>query len=160
MFREAGASPFSGCLPMLLQMPILIALFWGLRLTFELRHAPFMLWIQDLSKPDSVGFFPAGIPLIGGAAINILPLLMMLAMFFQQKMTPKPDDPQSQQQQKFFAFFPFLMGFLFWGFPSGLTLYWFTSTLLGMGEQTYIKRHLAALPDVIPANGPKKKKSK
>jgi len=147
LFREQGVSPFSGCLPMVLQMPILFALFYALRQTFELRQSPFVWWITDLSLPDTVGHLPAGVPLLGGAAINILPLLMTVAMFLQQKMTPKSDDPQSQQQQKMMAFLPFFFAFLFYKFPSGLCLYWFTSTVLGMAEQYFIKRHLDKLGD-------------
>ena len=147
LFRKHGVSPLSGCLPMLLQMPILFALFWALRLTFELRQSPFALWITDLSRPDTVGHFPAGIPLIGGAPLNILPLLMTVAMYLQQKMMPKADDPQSQQQQKFMGLLPFLFAFLFYRFPSGLCLYWFTSTVLGMGEQYFIKKHLEEMEE-------------
>ena len=162
LFREHGVSPFSGCLPMLLQLPILIALFWGLRLTFELRQASFMLWITDLSIPDTVGKFSRGIPLIGGANINILPILMTVSMFLQQRMMPKSDDPQAQQQQKMMMFMPFMFLFFFYGFPSGLCLYWFTSTMVGMGEQYFIKRHLAAEPDAVPvkASSSKSKRRK
>jgi YidC/Oxa1 family membrane protein insertase len=145
LFREHGVSPFSGCLPMLLQMPILFALFYALRQTFEMRQSPFCGWITDLSLPDTVGHFPAGLPFLGGVAINILPLLMTVAMFFQQRMTPKSDDPQQQQQQKMMAFMPLLFAFMFYSMPSGLCLYWFTSTVLGMAEQYLIKRHLVKL---------------
>ena len=138
---------------MLLQLPILFALFWALRLTFEMRHSPFIWWIRDLSVPDTIGQFPRGIPLLGGANINILPILMTVAMFLQQKTMPKSDDPQAQQQQKIMSFLPIIFMFLFYTFPSGLCLYWFTSTLLGMGEQLYIRRHLESLPDTpVPAN--------
>jgi len=147
LFREHGVSPFSGCLPMLLQLPILLALFWALRLTFEMRQSPFILWITDLSVPDTVGKFSRAIPLIGGADINILPVLMTVAMFLQQRMMPKSDDPQAQQQQKMMMFLPFMFMFFFYSFPAGLCLYWFTSTVIGMGEQYFIKRHLAAIPD-------------
>jgi YidC/Oxa1 family membrane protein insertase len=146
LFREHGANPFSGCLPLLLQMPILFALYWALRITFDLRQQPFVGWISDLSLPDTVGYLPAAVPLLGGAPINVLPLVMMIAMYLQQKMQPKPDDPTQAQQQKFMAFFPFLMGFLFYSFPSGLSLYWLLSTVLGIGEQWLIKRQLEKMP--------------
>jgi len=145
LFREHGVSPFSGCLPMLLQMPILFALFYALRQTFEMRQSPFCWWMTDLSLPDTVGYFPPGVPFLAGVALNILPLLMTVAMYFQQKMTPKSDDPQARSQQKMMAFMPFLFAFMFYTMPAGLCLYWFTSTVLGMAEQYLIKRHLIKL---------------
>jgi YidC/Oxa1 family membrane protein insertase len=141
---------------MLLQFPILIALFWALRETFELRQAPFALWIKDLSLPDRVGAFPDAIPFIGGAGVHILPVLMSVAMLLQQKLMPKPEDPQAQQQQKIMRFLPFFFLFLFYRFPSGLCLYWFTSTVIGMGEQLYIRRHLDAMPAPGATTGKKK----
>jgi len=153
LFREHGVSPFSGCLPMLLQLPILFALFWALRLTFEMRQSPFIWWIKDLSVPDAVAL-PFSLPLVGNS-LNVLPVLMTVAMFMQQRLMPKSDDPQTQQQQKVMMFLPVVFMFLFYTFPSGLCLYWFTSTVLGMAEQIYIKRHLDALPEpaVAAANG-------
>ena len=132
----------SGCLPMLLQMPVLFALFWALRLTFDLRQSPFVAWITDLSRPDTVGHFPAGIPFIGGAAVNLLPILMTVSMFVQQLTQPKAEDEQSRQQQKMMMFMPFMFMFFFYSFPSGLSLYWFASTVIGIAEQWYIKRHI------------------
>jgi len=158
LFREHGVSPFSGCLPMLLQLPILFALFWALRLTFDLRQTPFLWWISDLSQPDKLYVFDTAKFLIG-KDLNLLPLLMTVSMFLQQKMMPKSDDPQSQQQQKVMALMPLLFAFLFYRFPSGLCLYWFTSTLLGMGEQYFIRRHLDALA-AEPASGGKKPPSR
>ena len=81
LYKEEGVNPMGGCLPMLIQMPLLFALFQVFRSTIELRGEPFMLWITDLSAPDTL--FE-----IGGFPINILPLLMAVSMFIQQKMTP------------------------------------------------------------------------
>ena len=142
LFREAKVSPMSGCLPMLLQMPVLFALFYALRQAFELRQSPFVFWMTDLSLPDTVGHLPDSVPLLGGAAINILPILMAVAMFIQQKMQPKAEDEQSRQQQKMMMFLPFLFMFMFYGFPAGLNLYWFASTVIGAGEQWYIQKHI------------------
>ena len=97
------------------------------------------------------------------AALNILPILMTIAMFLQQKLMPKATDEQSRQQQKFMAFLPLMFVVLFYNFPSGLCLYWFTSTMMGMGEQYFIRRHLDAMEEAAPAiatKGGKKRKRK
>ena len=135
LMREGGANPVSGCLPMLVQIPILIGLYQGLNAAFELRQAPFTLWMKDLSTPETLVS-------IGGFPIHVLPIVMAVAMFIQQGMTPKSPDPQTQQQMKIMKFMPFLFAFMFYSLPSGLCLYWFVSTLLGMVDQYIINRHL------------------
>ena len=135
LMRTHGANPLSGCLPMLVQMPILIGLWRGLNSAFALRQAPFMLWMKDLSKPETI-------ITIGDFPVHVLPLLMAVSMFIQQRMTPKSPDPQAQQQMKMMMFLPFFFAFMFYSFPSGLCLYWFVSTLVGMLDQYLIKRHL------------------
>ncbi len=136
LYKEHKVNPFSGCLPMLLQMPILIALFTTLRSAIELRGAPFMLWIKDLSEPDTLFRLPNGLP------INVLPILVTGAMFLQQKMTSMPamNEQQKQQQKIMTMIMPIFMGFIFYNFPSGLNLYFGLSTLLGVFDQYRIEK--------------------
>ena len=141
LYREHNVNPMGGCLPMLLQLPVFIGLWRGLSQSIELRHNGF-LWIRDLTRPDALLCLPGTFPVIGNE-LNLLPLLMLGAMIWQQKMAPKSEDPQAQQQQKMMAWMPIIFVFIFYSMPSGLTLYIFTSTLLGMGEQKLIKRKLA-----------------
>lgn len=141
LYRESGVNPVGGCLPMLLQLPILIGLFTYLRQAIELRQQPFVWWIRDLSQPDAVWCLQYDIPVIG-RAINILPILMIGAMVVQQKFTPKSQDPQQQQTQKMMALMPVIFGFLFYNMASGLVLYWLVSTGLGLLEQWYLTNRL------------------
>lgn len=145
LFREHGVNPMSGCLPIFLQLPIFIALYRGLDLSVELRQAPFMLWINDLSKPDVLCPLPFALPLVGWTTLHVLPIAMTVTMVIQQQMMPKSTDPQQQQQQKMMMFMPVMFLFIMYRMPSGLTLYWFTSTLLGILEQKLIKARLAKL---------------
>ena len=145
LFRDHGVNPMSGCLPMFLQLPIFIALYRGLDLSVELRQAPFMLWINDLSRPDVLCPLPFALPLVGWTALHVLPLAKTATMVIQQRMMPKSTDPQQQQQQKMMMFMPVMFLFIMYRMPSGLTLYWFTSTLLGILEQKLIKAKLAKM---------------
>ena len=143
IMKEEGMTPFSpvmGCLPMLLQMPVMIALYGVLRGAVELRGAPFCLWIKDLAVPDSV---MSGLPFIGN--LNPLPIALIGVTVFQMWRAPKPADPQMAQQQKMMMFImPVMFGFMFYSMPAGITLYWFTSTAFSIGEQAWIRRILAA----------------
>ena len=135
LFKERGVNPMGGCLPLLLQMPILISFFTVFRSTIEFRGAPFIAWISDLSAPDtllSVGSFP----------INVLPVFMGLTMFLQQKMMAAPG---AGGQQKFMLYFMnvFFL-FLFYSFPSGLNLYYSVFNVLSIVQQKYF------IPDVVP----------
>ncbi len=134
LYKRTGINPASalggGCLPMLLQMPFMLALYFALQGTIELRHAPFMLWIQDLSAPENF-FSIAGIP------VRPLPLLMGASMLGQQWLTPATGDPQ---QRRMMMWMNVAFIFLFYQFPSGLVLYWFVSNLLGIGQQLLINR--------------------
>jgi YidC/Oxa1 family membrane protein insertase len=134
LYKRTGINPASalggGCLPMLLQMPFMLALYFALQGTIELRHAPFMLWIQDLSAPEDF-FAIAGIP------VRPLPLLMGASMLGQQWLTPATGDPQ---QRRMMMWMNVAFIFLFYQFPSGLVLYWFVSNLLGIGQQLLINR--------------------
>ena len=138
LFKEHKVNPLGGCFPMLLQFPVLIAMFTTLRVAFELRGAPFLLWINDLSQPDALMKFPGGGFFIF-KSLNILPLIMVVTFYFQQKMSttvPKdPNDPQYKQQQMMSRMFPLMFGFIFYNMQSGLTLYFTFSTLLRILQQ-------------------------
>lgn len=136
LYKEHGVNPLGGCLPMLLQMPLLFAIFTVFRTTIELRGAPFVLWITDLSAPDTVYQFPGGFSVpIYGDQIAVLPILMGVSMFVQQKMS----GAQAQSQQKFMMYFMtvfFLL--LFNSFPSGLNLYYTLFNVLTILQQKYL----------------------
>ncbi|MBE2896349.1 membrane protein insertase YidC [Pasteurellaceae bacterium HPA106] len=125
LYKEEKVNPLGGCLPILLQMPIFIALYWMFMEAVQLRHAPFFGWIQDLSAQDPY---------------YILPVLMGASMFLLQKMSPTPvADPT---QQKIMTFMPVAFTFFFLWFPSGLVLYWLTSNLITIAQQQWIYRGL------------------
>tara|TARA_B100000029_G_scaffold192453_1_gene190493 strand:- start:481 stop:2172 length:1692 start_codon:yes stop_codon:yes gene_type:complete len=126
LMKKENINMFGGCLPMLMQMPVFIALYWVLLESVELRHAPFIGWLTDLSVRDP--FF-------------VLPLLMGATMFVQTKLSPAPADPM---QAKVMQIMPVMMTALFLFFPAGLVLYWFTNALLGILQQWYITRKLEA----------------
>ncbi len=140
IYREAGVNPLTmmggGCLPMLLQLPIFIALYYALQSAIELRGAPFGLWIHDLSIPETLVMIP-GLEL----PVRVLPLAMGASMVIQQKMTPTPSlDPA--QARMMMTVMPIMFTVLFYGFPSGLVLYWFVSNL-GMAQQWVINRQVS-----------------
>ncbi len=124
MYKEEKINPLGGCLPILVQIPVFIALYWVLLESVELRHADFMLWINDLSSPDP--FF-------------VLPLLMGLTMFLQQKLNPAPLDPI---QQKVMMALPFAFTIFFMFFPAGLVLYWVVNNTLSIAQQWLITRRI------------------
>ena len=135
LYREEGVNPLGGCLPMLLQMPVFFALYRVLANSVQLRGAPFMLWINDLSKPEIL--IPFQSPILGLQGVGILALLMGVAMFLQQKMTMT-----DQSQKGMMYMMPVFMTFLFMRFPAGLTLYWFTNNILTIWQQQLIKNKL------------------
>ena len=138
LYKTYKVNPMGGCLPMLIQMPVFFALFRILGSSTELRHAPFWLWINDLSAPDRLFHFSFQIPFMSPPyGIPILTLLMGASMFLQQKMTPTPGDPS---QAKIMMFLPIIFTFMFINFPSGLVLYWLTNNILSIGQQYRIKR--------------------
>ncbi|UCG73765.1 MAG: membrane protein insertase YidC [Chromatiales bacterium] len=126
LYKKEKVNPAAGCLPMLVQIPFFIAFYWVLLESVEMRQAPFMLWIQDLSVRDP--FF-------------ILPLLMGAAMWFQQKLNPAPPDPV---QAKVMMFLPVVFTGMFAFFPAGLVLYWLTNSLLSMAQQWKINKAVEA----------------
>lgn len=143
LYRQYNINPLGGCLPLLLQMPIFIALYQGLIRSIELKGANF-LWIKDLSSPDYV-HIPFNLPLLGNQ-VHVLPILMVIAMFFQQKIstksTPVTSKEQQQQQKIMLIFFPIFFGFMFYNFPSGLVLYWLTNTVLMIIEHSHMRKAL------------------
>lgn len=124
LYKTEGVNPFGGCLPILIQMPVFIALYWVLMESFELRHAPFFGWITDLSVKD---------PLF------VLPLLYGISMWFMQKLNPQPTDPM---QAKIMSMLPIIFTFMFLWFPAGLVLYWLTNNLLSIAQQYVITRQI------------------
>jgi len=134
LYKETGVNPLGGCLPMLLQIPVFIGLYYALQTSIALRQAPFMLWITDLSVPETLFTLPGGIP------VRLLPLLMCGSMVLQQRMTPSTMDPQ--QARMMMIMMPVMFTFLFYTFPAGLVLYWFVSNLLAIAQQILINRRL------------------
>jgi len=142
LYRKYKINPFSGCLPILLQMPIFIALYQALMKSIELRNAGF-LWIRDLSSPEAIPL-PISFPIIGDS-INILPLIMVGAMVVQQKLSTASSgaavtEEQRQQQKMMLIIMPIMFGFIFYNMPSGLVLYWVVNTILTIVEQAAILR--------------------
>jgi YidC/Oxa1 family membrane protein insertase len=150
LYREQGASPIMGMLPMMVQMPIWIALYSAIYASIELRGAPFLpVWITDLSAPDALFRFKAvTLPLLGKLdSFNLLPIMMGVAFYLQQKLMPKQDtasvNPQVAQQQKMMMImFPLLFPLMLYKAPSGLNLYIMASTFAGVIEQYIIRKHI------------------
>lgn len=148
LYRESGINPITGCFPVLLQMPFLIGMFYLLKSAFPLRGAPFIPgWIDDLSAPDILFSWGQPIWFIGNE-FHLLPILMGLTMYFQQRLTSKmPKDPSkltdSQKQQKMMGnMMAILFAVMFYNFPSGLNLYFMFSTLLGIGQQIWMTKKM------------------
>jgi len=134
MYKKEGVNPMGGCLPMLIQMPLLFGLFIIFRTTIELRGQGFVFWITDLSAPDTIYTFPGGFALpLYGNSVNILPLVMGVTMFFQQKMTVT--DPK---QKMMVYFMPIFLTLLFNSFPAGLNLYYALFNFLTIVQQKYL----------------------
>jgi YidC/Oxa1 family membrane protein insertase len=124
LYKTEKINPLGGCLPILVQIPVFIALYWVLLLSVELRHAPFMLWIEDLSRPDP---------------IFVLPVLMGITMFLQTMMNPPPPDPM---QARLMKIMPVAFSVFFFFFPAGLVLYWLVNNILSIAQQWQITRAL------------------
>ncbi len=142
LYKSEGVNPAGGCLPLLLQFPVLIAFYYLLSAAIEIRGAPWILWIADLSVKDP---------------FYVLPIVMGASQFVQQKMTPAAGDPM---QRRLFALMPIFFTILFLGFPSGLVLYWLTNNLLGILQQVVYQRIKARREDSTPAKGSAGAKSK
>lgn len=122
LYRQEKVNPLGGCLPILVQIPVFIALYWVLLESVELRQAPFILWINDLAAADPY---------------HILPIIMGGTMLIQQRLNPAPPDPM---QAKIMMFLPVLFTVLFWNFPAGLVLYWIVNNTLSILQQWHITR--------------------
>jgi len=122
LYKRRKINPMSGCLPMLVQIPVFIALYNALQNSIEMRHAPFLFWIRDLSAKDP---------------IYITPIIMGATMVLQQKMTPTAADPA---QARIFMLMPIMFTFLFLNFPSGLVLYWMVTNILSIAHQYYMNK--------------------
>ena len=122
LYRQEKVNPLGGCLPILIQIPVFIALYWVLLESVELRQAPFIFWIKDLAAADPY---------------HVLPIIMGGTMLIQQRLNPAPPDPM---QAKIMMFLPILFTVLFWNFPSGLVLYWIVNNTLSILQQWYITR--------------------
>ncbi|MCU0651370.1 MAG: membrane protein insertase YidC [Candidatus Omnitrophica bacterium] len=129
LYREHKVNPLGGCLPLLLQMPIFFALYQALARSIALKGAHF-LWIKDLSEPDRLARLPFNLPVLGNE-FNILPILMAVVMFFQQKASSASMGSEHAEQQKIMLIvMPILFGMIFYRMPAGLVLYWFVNSLL------------------------------
>ena len=124
MYKKEKINPLGGCLPILVQMPVFLALYWVLVESVELRQAPFIFWIQDLSIRDP---------------IFVLPLLMGISMYIQFKLNPTPPDPM---QAKIFAMMPIMMTVFMAFFPAGLVLYWLMNNILSIAQQYVITKRV------------------
>jgi len=145
LYKKEKINPMGGCLPILIQIPVFISLYWMLLGSVEMRHAPFMLWIQDLSAPDTLfGSLPEWLPLLGGMPIGLLPILMAATMLIQTKLNPKPTDPV---QAKVMLIMPIVFSIFFFFFPAGLVLYWLVNNILSIAQQARINHliHAGAL---------------
>jgi YidC/Oxa1 family membrane protein insertase len=142
LYKRNHVNPLGGCLPMAVQFPIFIGLYEALLNAVELRHAPFMWWIRDLSAPDcyKLSWMPK-LPYMDCHGLPVLVIVMGISTFFQQKMTPTSPDPN---QQRMMMLMPIFFTVLFVNFPAGLTLYYFASNVLGIVQQIFLNREFKA----------------
>lgn len=142
LYRTEGVNPMSGCLPILLQIPIFFALYKVLYISIEMRHAPFFFWIKDLSAPDPTSIFnlfgllPYSVPSI--LSIGVLPIVFGISMFLQQSLTPKTGGDAVQMQVM--KYLPIFMTIIFSGFASGLVLYWISNNTLSILQQLLVEK--------------------
>lgn len=141
LYRTYKVNPMGGCLPMVLQIPVFFALYRMLYQAIELRHAPFFLWINDLSAPDRLFNFGFSIPFMQPPyGIPVLTIIMGATMLLQQKMSPPPGDPT---QAKMMMLMPLVFTFIFINFSSGLVLYWLVNNVLSISQQYYVQKKTA-----------------
>jgi YidC/Oxa1 family membrane protein insertase len=141
LYKTYKVNPMGGCLPMVLQIPVFFALYRMLYQAIELRHAPFFLWINDLSAPDRLFHFGVHIPFMQPPyGIPVLTIIMGGTMLLQQKMSPPPGDPT---QAKMMMLMPVVFTFIFINFSSGLVLYWLVNNLLSISQQYYVQKKSA-----------------
>jgi YidC/Oxa1 family membrane protein insertase len=140
MQTEGAFPPLGGCLPIFLQLPVFFGLFAALRTSFDLRQAPFVGWITDLSRPDRLYTLAEPVPVIGLQHLNLLPILMVVLWIAQQKTMPKPTDENALRMQRIMLFMPVVMGLFLYNYAAGLSLYMITQSTFGILEQTVVKR--------------------
>jgi YidC/Oxa1 family membrane protein insertase len=167
LYKKEKVNPASGCLPILVQIPIFFALYKVLFVTIEMRHAPFYGWIKDLSAPDPTNIFnlfgllhfdPTQVPVIGHfLVIGIWPLIMGVTMWVQMKLNPAPPDPV---QAKMFAWMPVFFTFLLGGFPAGLVIYWAWNNTLSVIQQSVIMARQGVEIPLLENLGIKKRPTK
>ena len=156
LYKEKKVNPAAGCLPVLIQIPIFFSLYKVIFVTLELRHAPFFGWLRDLSAPDPSSLFnlfgalpwaaPEAGSLMATIFIGILPILLGISMWLQQKLNPAPADPA---QAMIFAWMPWVFMFMLGSFASGLVLYWITNNLITFSQQYAIMRSHGHRPDLF-----------
>jgi YidC/Oxa1 family membrane protein insertase len=135
LYKRHKVNPLGGCLPMVLQLPVFIGLYSALQNAIELRHAPFIGWVTDLSAPDRLGSIQ--LPFVDHPGIPVMTLTMGISMFVQQWMTPSAADPA---QQRVMMLMPLMFTFMFINFPAGLTLYWLVNNVLTIAQQYAMTR--------------------
>lgn len=135
LYKTEKINPLGGCLPILVQIPVFIALYWVLLASVEMRNAPWILWVQDLSAPDSLF---GELPFLG-MPIGLLPILMAITMFIQMKLNPPPPDPL---QAKVMMAMPIVFSIFFFFFPAGLVLYWLVNNILSIAQQWYVMKQI------------------
>jgi YidC/Oxa1 family membrane protein insertase len=161
LYQKGGANPLSGCLPVIIQIPVFFSLYKVLFVTLEMRHAPFFGWIQDLSAPDPTSIFnlfgllPFSAPTF--MAVGVWPLLMGITMWVQMKLNPQQGDPT---QQMIFNWMPVVFTFMLASFPAGLVIYWAWNNLLSVIQQWYIMHKNGVEVDLLENTGIRKLLSK
>jgi YidC/Oxa1 family membrane protein insertase len=156
LYKEKKVNPAAGCLPILIQIPIFFSLYKVIFVTLELRQAPFFGWLKDLSMPDPSSLYNlfGALPWAGPPAgtlthtlfIGVLPILLGISMWLQQKLNPAPADPV---QQQVFAFMPWVFMFMLGSFASGLVLYWITNNTITFLQQYAIMTSHGHRPDIF-----------
>ena len=156
MYKKEKVNPASGCLPILVQIPIFFSLYKVIFVTLELRHAPWIGWIKDLSAPDPSSILnlfgllsftpPETGSILGIISLGILPILLGISMWLQQKLNPAPTDPT---QAMIFAWMPWVFMFMLGTFASGLVVYWIATNTLTFTQQSLIMRRQGVKPDVF-----------
>jgi len=156
LYKDKKVNPAAGCLPILIQIPIFFSLYKVIFVTIELRHAPFFGWLNDLSAPDSSSLFnlfgllpwagPATQSILALIFIGILPILLGITMWLQQKLNPTPTDPT---QAAVFAWMPWIFMFMLGSFASGLVVYWITNNIITFAQQYAIMRSHGHTPDIF-----------
>ncbi|HMY70179.1 MAG TPA: YidC/Oxa1 family membrane protein insertase, partial [Leptospiraceae bacterium] len=147
LYQKNKVNPASGCLPMIVQIPIFIALYTAFSDTIDLWKSPF-LWIKDLSEPDTV-WQTANFYGFGAVSLNVLPLIMVGTQFFQMQMTSTAGSDPNQKTMMYMM--PFIMLFFFWSMPSGVTMYWTIQNILSIVQQVYTNKFVET-----KKNAPKK----